>query len=101
MNKKTIEELKEKYDLELEKIIFEIKKAEAKLVLLQFPDGLKPYATSVVDYLESKTNAEFLIWFGSCFGACDTPIGLDKIKPKIDLTIQFGHNELMPKYINF
>ena len=96
--KKTIEELEEKYDLELERTVSEIKKAKAKLVLLQFPDGLKPYATSVVDYLESKTNAEFLIWFGSCYGACDTPAGLEKIKPKIDLTIQFGHNELLPSY---
>jgi 2-(3-amino-3-carboxypropyl)histidine synthase len=95
---KTVEELQEKYDLELEKIIFEIKKTQAKLVLLQFPDGLKPYATSVVDYLRKKTNAEFLIWLGSCFGACDTPVGIEKLKPKIDLVIQFGHNELMPSY---
>jgi len=66
--------------------------------LLQFPDGLKPYATAVVDYLEEKTSAEFLIWFGSCFGACDTPIGLENIKPKIDLIIQFGHSSLQPTY---
>jgi 2-(3-amino-3-carboxypropyl)histidine synthase len=98
MIKKTIEELEEKYNLELEKIISEIKKNKAKLVLLQFPDGLKPYATAVVDYLKSKTKAEFLIWLGSCYGACDTPVGLERIKPKIDLTIQFGHNELMPEY---
>lgn len=98
MAKKTIEELEEKYDIELEKIIFKIKKTKAKLVLLQFPDGLKQYATSVVDYLKSKTNAEFLIWFGSCYGACDIPVLGNKIKPKIDLTIQFGHNELMPSY---
>ena len=95
---KTIEELKEKYDLELERIISEINKKKAKLVLLQFPDGLKQYATAVVDYLRSKTNAEFLIWLGSCFGACDTPIGIEKLRPKIDLIIQFGHNELLPNY---
>jgi len=98
MKEKTIEELQEKYDLELEKIISEIKKTKAKLVLLQFPDGLKLYATSVVDYLRKKTNAEFLIWLGSCFGACDTPTGIEKLKPKIDLIIQFGHNELLPSY---
>jgi len=95
---KSLKELQEKYDLELEKIISEIKKTKAKLVLLQFPDGLKPYATSVVDYLKQKTNAEFLIWLGSCFGACDTPIGIEKLKPKIDLVIQFGHNKLMPSF---
>ena len=93
---KTIQELEEKYDLELNKIISEIKNKKVKLVLLQFPDGLKPYATAVVDYLNEKTNAEFLIWFGSCFGACDTPVGLEKIKPKIDLIIQFGHSAIAP-----
>ena len=93
---KTIKELEENYDLELEKVVKEIKAKKAKLVLLQFPDGLKPYVTCVVDYLEGKTKAEFLIWFGSCYGACDLPTGIDKIKPKIDLVVQFGHSDLMP-----
>lgn len=95
---KTIEEINEKYDLELEKVASSIKESKAKLVLLQFPEGLKPVATAVVDFLEKNTKAEFLIWFGSCFGACDTPAGLEKIKPKIDLVVQFGHSELMPSY---
>lgn len=98
MRNKTINELLEKYDLELEKIISEIKKSRAKLVLLQFPDGLKLYATAVVDFLHEKTSAEFLIWIGSCYGACDIPTGLERLKPKIDLVIQFGHSELMPNY---
>ncbi len=95
---KSLQELKGIYNLELEKVVNEIKKTKAKLVLLQFPDGLKSYATLIVDYLEKNTRAEFLIWMDSCFGACDTPVGLEKIKPKIDLIIQFGHNELMPSY---
>ncbi len=98
MKTRTLQELEEKYDLELDNVVDKIKKKNAKLILLQFPDGLKPYATVVVDYLHEKTKAEFLIWFGDCFGACDTPVGLEKIKPKIDLVIQFGHNELMPQY---
>lgn len=100
METKTIQDLREKYDLELDKVLKEIKNSKAKLVLLQFPDGLKPYATVVVDYLKEKTKnkVEFLIWLGTCFGACDTPTGLNEINPKIDLTIQFGHNEMMPSY---
>jgi 2-(3-amino-3-carboxypropyl)histidine synthase len=98
MTDKSLEELQERYDLELSRIISEIRKAKAKLVLLQFPDGLKPYATAVVDYLEKETNAEFLIWLGTCFGACDTPLEVERLKPKVDLIIQFGHNELMPNY---
>jgi len=81
------------YDLELEKVVKEI--GNKKLVLLQFPDGLKPYATAVVDYLESKTSATFLIWLGDCFGACDTP-NLGNVK--VDLVVQFGHNEMMPSF---
>lgn len=98
MKPKTINDLNEKYDLELEKIISEIKSKKCKLVLLQFPDGLKPYATAIVDFLESKTKAEFLIWMESCYGACDTPVLPTEIEKKIDLMIQFGHNEMMPSF---
>jgi len=92
------EELQKDYDLELQKIKREINKEKAKIVLLQFPDGLKQYSNMITDYLQKETNTEILIWFGSCFGACDFPIGLEKISPKIELIIQFGHNELMPNY---
>ena len=60
MKTNTIEEVQEKYDLELEKIISEIKKKKAKLVLLQFPDGLKQSATAIVDFLKERTEAEFI-----------------------------------------
>src|SRR4030042_6805748 len=117
--KNIIEEIQEKYELELEKIISEInnlkitRKSKSKLVLLQFPDGLKPYATAVADYLKvrinsphhssksqmsERTNAEFLIWFGSCYGACDIPSLNKKLEKEIDLVVQFGHNNLMPNY---
>lgn len=99
MEVKSIKDIEKRYNLELDKIVKKIKSTKAKLVLLQFPDGLKQYATSVVDYLEEKTNAEFLIWLGSCFGACDTPTGIEKLIPKIDLVVQFGHNEIMPRYM--
>ncbi len=99
MEEYTLEKLNEIYHLELEKIINEIKKNNAKIVLLQFPDGIKHYSTTIVDYLENKTKSKFLIWLGSCYGACDTPVGLEKIRPKIDLVIQFGHNSLMPSYL--
>lgn len=88
MQKKTIQEIQEKYDLELERIISAIKKEKAKRIILQFPDGMKQYATTIADYLESKIKADFVIWMGSCFGACDIP----NIKD-FDLIIQFGHSE--------
>jgi len=98
-NKSTMDEINEKYDLELNKIINNIKKCKAKLVLLQFPDGLKQYATIIVDYLEEKTDnkIEFLIWLDTCYGACDIPILGKEVEKQIDLIVQFGHNELMPR----
>ena len=100
MKNYSIDEINERYDLELDRIIIEIKRKKANLVLLQFPDGLKPYATTIVDYLEEKTNkkVDFLIWFGSCYGACDIPVLGKELEKKIDLVIQFGHSEMMPSY---
>jgi len=75
------------YDLELEKAVEQIKKAKAKTVCIQLPDGLKPKAKEIADYIEKHTNATILIWANSCFGACDTP-NLD-----VDLLIQWGHSK--------
>lgn len=98
MKEYTLEDLDSMYDLELERVASEIKKNKAQLVLIQFPDGLKQFATAVVDYLREKTNAEFLIWLGSCWGACDFPVGFERMKDKPDMMVQFGHNDLMPSY---
>lgn len=78
------------YDLETEKMIAEIKKADAKLVLLHLPDGLKPRAKELQDIIKKETNAEVLIWGGSNFGACDLPI--DSQRVGVDLIIHFGHS---------
>ena len=80
------------YDLELEKVVKGIKKAKAKLVCIQLPDGLKSKATEISDFIEENTSAKVLIWLGTCFGACDTP-PIEKLKPKVDLLIQWGHSE--------
>lgn len=79
------------FNLELDKAVKEINKSKAKLVLIQLPDGLKPQATIISDFLETKTNAKILIWSDSCYGACDIP------NAKVDLIIQFGHNSLKSK----
>ncbi|MCX8193830.1 MAG: diphthamide synthesis protein [Candidatus Pacearchaeota archaeon] len=78
------------YNFEIEKIIKEIKKAKAKRVLLQLPEGLKPFATKLVDEIESNTNVRAFIWIGSCYGSCDLPQGIEKLK--IDTVMHLGHS---------
>lgn len=82
-----LNELLEKYNLELDKIVETIKEKKAKNVLIQLPDGLKRYATEIVNYLEQRVSCEFKIFLGDCFGACDVP------DSDADLIVQFGHAE--------
>jgi 2-(3-amino-3-carboxypropyl)histidine synthase len=75
-------------DLELERVAAFIMSEKAKRVIIQLPDGLKPRAAEISDYLEDKTKAQVFIWQSSCYGACDTP-DVDGF----DLLVQFGHSE--------
>ena len=78
------------YNLELEKAEELIKKNKAKRVLLQLPDGLKPKARDIADFLKDKTNAEILMWLDSNFGACDVP---QEKNLNVDLIINWGHSK--------
>lgn len=79
------------YDLELDKAIEQIKNSNAKRVCIQLPDGLKPKALEIERKLKEKTDSEIVVWAGSCFGACDVPIQVEKLG--VDLLIQWGHSE--------
>lgn len=79
------------YDLELSRAVEEIKKNNAKLVCIQLPDGLKPKAREIQQYIEKNTNASVVIWLGSCWGGCDVPVSVQKLG--VDLLIQWGHSE--------
>lgn len=78
------------YNLELEKAAEEIKKNNAKLVCIQLPDGLKPKANEIQEFLEKDTKAKIVIWLGSCWGGCDVPLQVEKLG--VDLLIQWGHS---------
>jgi len=77
------------YDLEIKKIIAEIKKQKAKTVCLQLPDGLKPKAEELQKAIEKETSAKVIIWGGSCYGSCDLPLEVKNLG--VDLLIHFGH----------
>jgi len=90
MRNKTILEIEEIYDLELDRILKAIKSERAKFVLLQFPEGMKPHSQQICSFVEENSGCECFIWIGSCYGACDVP-EVDKLG--IDLIIQFGHSK--------
>ncbi|MBW2969585.1 diphthamide synthesis protein [Candidatus Woesearchaeota archaeon] len=81
----------ENYDLELEKVEERIKKQKAKTVCIQLPDGLKPHAQQIADELQKRTKATIIIWLGSCWGACDVPLEVNRLG--VDLLVQWGHSE--------
>ncbi len=77
------------YNLELDHAATIITREKAKRVCIQLPDGLKPEAKRIVDELHEKTGAEIIIWAGSCYGACDLPLEVERLG--VDLLIQWGH----------
>lgn len=79
-------------DFEINKIFEVLSKKKYKKVLLQFPEGLKPYSNIIYDEIKEKyPDLEVYIYFGSDFGGCDIPIWLDKYG--FDLIIHFGHSK--------
>jgi diphthamide biosynthesis enzyme Dph1/Dph2-like protein len=78
------------YDLELQKVIERVQKDNSKLVCVQLPDGLKPRAAEIQEAIEKNTSAKVVIWMGSCYGACDVPLQVDRLG--VDLLIQWGHS---------
>jgi len=81
------------YDFDLDNVVDRIKKEKAKLVCIQLADGIKPRAVEIQGYLEKKTGAKIIIWLGSCWGACDVPVEIERLK--VDLIVQFGHNDFI------
>ncbi|MBT3720640.1 hypothetical protein HN789_01865 [archaeon] len=77
------------YNLETKKIICEIKKTNSKLVCLNLPDGLKPKAEELQKEILKETNANVILWGGSCYGSCDLPLEVKRLG--VDLLIHFGH----------
>jgi 2-(3-amino-3-carboxypropyl)histidine synthase len=76
------------WDLNLESAKAAIKQYNAKKVLIQLPDGIKPHAKVIVDGLKNE-GAELFIWTDSNYGACDLPIEARNVG--VDLILHFGH----------
>ncbi len=81
----------EDFDLEITRIIDEIKSRGAQKVGLQFPEGLKRRSLSIASEIEKLTGAEVQISANPCYGACD----LDRqLLEEMDLVFHFGHSTI-------
>jgi 2-(3-amino-3-carboxypropyl)histidine synthase len=78
------------YELELERVAAEIGKRGARRVLLQLPDGMRPFAFQIAEYIRKATSAEVIISGDSCYGACDLA-SRQATELDTDLLIHYGH----------
>ena len=81
------------FDFEEERIKQEITKLDAKRVLLQMPEGLKPEAPKLAKIIE-KCGALAIISADPCYGACDIAVG-EAEGLGVDLIVHFGHAKMV------
>ena len=85
------------FDFEEEKLLEEILRRNAKRVLLQFPEGLKPESPRIAILLQ-KAGVQAIISADPCYGACDLPL-MEAKDLNVDLIVHFGHTEFMKQTI--
>jgi len=84
------------YEFRLPEVIKQIKEMDAKVVGIQFPEGLKIHATGVAEKIENETDATVLISGDPCYGACD--VSDTHMEDIVDLIVHFGHIEFPIEY---
>jgi 2-(3-amino-3-carboxypropyl)histidine synthase len=81
------------FDLEEKRLANEIRKRKVKRVLIQLPEGLKPYAPRLAVVVENA-GAQALISADPCYGACDLAIsGAQALSA--DLIVHYGHSKMI------
>jgi 2-(3-amino-3-carboxypropyl)histidine synthase len=81
------------FDFEEERLKQEIVRLNAKCVLLQMPEGLKPEAPRIAKLVE-KAGALPIISADPCYGACDLATSEAELLGA-DLIVHFGHAKLL------
>ena len=78
------------YYIDIEKIVKTINKNGYKTIGLQLPEGLKLYASKIVEVLENETHATVIMSADPCFGACD--IANNSLKGLgVEFVVHLGH----------
>ncbi|MFC1802657.1 diphthamide biosynthesis enzyme Dph2 [Thermoproteota archaeon] len=82
------------YNLELERVVLEINKRKAGKVLLQLPDGIRPFAMQLITAIKQSTGAKVILSGNSCYGACDIALTQAQ-KLAVDLILHYGHTPMV------
>jgi len=78
------------FDLEENRLIEEVKKQQAKRILIQLPNGLKSKGAYLSKLIEDQTGATVFISSKPCYGGCDLALCAAKAI-KADLVVHYGH----------
>ncbi len=81
------------FDLEEKRLEKEVRKRKAKLVLIQLPEGLKPYGPRLAATVESA-GALAIVSADPCYGACDLAV-VEAERLGADLVVHYGHSEML------
>lgn len=83
------------YNFEIPKTIWKIREAGAKLVALQFPEGLLLFSLVLAGIVERFTGAETIIMGDVTYGACCIDdLGAEALGA--DFMVHYGHSCLVP-----
>ena len=81
------------FNLEEERLKQEIRKNKAKRVLIQLPEGLKPYGLYLASIVE-QAGALAIVSADPCYGACDLAMS-EAESLGADLIVHYGHSKMI------
>ncbi|MGD0172650.1 MAG: diphthamide biosynthesis enzyme Dph2 [Halobacteriota archaeon] len=76
-------------DFEIERIAELVEERKARVIRLQFPEGLKRYGPDVAKRIKRQIDVTVLLSGNPCYGACDLDYDAEA-----DLLVHFGHAEI-------
>lgn len=82
------------FDLEEKRLVNEVQRRKANLVIIQLPEGLKPEGPRLASLIEEKTEALAIIMADPCYGACDLAL-VEAESLGADMIVHYGHSEML------
>ncbi|RKP07571.1 putative diphthamide synthesis protein-domain-containing protein [Thamnocephalis sphaerospora] len=93
--KEAVAQLPSNYNFEIFKTVWQVRRANAKRVALQFPEGILMFACAISDILESFCGVDTVIMGDVTYGACC----VDDFTARAlgcDFMVHYGHSCLVP-----